>query len=260
MEKDENKNKGHTKELSISNLPHHKYFNLLNNDDFKPLIHVIGCGGTGSYVLSNLARINATLRLLGRPGFNVTAFDNDLVSEFNIGRSMFSPVDIGIPKSVVLVNRINRFYGFDFKASERDSFNCNILISCVDSIQSRKRIFDYFKFIEYGPDYEKQFVIIDCGNSDYKSHCLYITKDNPTTIDLFKSRNNGIVPKDDDIMPSCSMQEALSRQSMNINMSVGMMASKFIEETFDMGIKYNFLEFNIENFIANKSNLLWKQG
>ena len=251
------KRKNTNKEIILSDMPERLYIKELNTDDFVPLISVLGCGGTGSYVLSNLARINATLRLLGRPGFNVIASDNDLVSEYNIGRSMFSHADIGQRKSSVLISRINRFYGFNWKVSEGDTFGANIIISCVDTIKARERIIKNIRFNStYGYDYTNSYIYIDCGNAEYFGHCYYQTEGKPSILDIFKSRNNGMLPKDDKTKPSCSMREALMSQSMNINMSIGMMVSKFIEETFDIGINYNFLEFNIDSFTTNKKNVL----
>lgn len=74
-------------------------------------VHVIGAGGTGSQVATNLARMDMALRALGHPGLHVTVFDPDTVSEANIGRQLFSASEIGLNKAVVLVTRINRFFG-----------------------------------------------------------------------------------------------------------------------------------------------------
>ena len=46
----------------------------------KVTVGLIGVGGTGSYVLSILARMNAGLVGIGHPGFHVTAYDGDNVS------------------------------------------------------------------------------------------------------------------------------------------------------------------------------------
>ena len=74
-------------------------------------VHVIGAGGTGSQVATNLARMDMALRALGHPGLHVTVFDPDTVSEANIGRQLFSESEIGLNKAVALVTRINRFFG-----------------------------------------------------------------------------------------------------------------------------------------------------
>lgn len=70
---------------------------------------VIGAGGTGSQVITSLARMDRALQALGHPGLYVTVYDPDAVSESNIGRQLFSEPEIGLNKAVALVTRINRF-------------------------------------------------------------------------------------------------------------------------------------------------------
>ena len=67
-------------------------------------IDVIGAGGTGSYLLSYLAQIHYLLRMVGGNDnpFDVTVWDRDTVSETNVGRQNFWPMDIGLPKAEVL--------------------------------------------------------------------------------------------------------------------------------------------------------------
>ncbi len=74
-------------------------------------IALIGAGGTGSQVLSGLARMNQALKALGSPGLHLRVFDGDSVSASNVGRQLFSPSDIGKKKAVVLVTRLNMFFG-----------------------------------------------------------------------------------------------------------------------------------------------------
>lgn len=50
-------------------------------------IHVAGAGGTGSQVITNLARMNVALQALGHPGLHVTVFDPDIITEANIDAS-----------------------------------------------------------------------------------------------------------------------------------------------------------------------------
>ena len=47
-------------------------------------IHVAGAGGTGSQVITNLARMNVALQALGHPGLHVTVFDPDIITEANL--------------------------------------------------------------------------------------------------------------------------------------------------------------------------------
>lgn len=75
-------------------------------------VFVIGAGGTGSQVATNLARMSIALQALGHPGLHVTVFDPDTVTEANIGRQLFSESELGLNKAVALVTRINRFSAF----------------------------------------------------------------------------------------------------------------------------------------------------
>ena len=47
-------------------------------------VFVIGAGGTGSQVITNLARMSMALQALGHPGLHVTVFDPDTVSQANL--------------------------------------------------------------------------------------------------------------------------------------------------------------------------------
>src|ERR1700748_3754425 len=79
-------------------------------------INLIGAGGTGSQLLTALARMNHALTALGHAGIFVRVFDNDLVDTANLGRQLFTTAELGLYKSVALINRINRFFGTNWKA------------------------------------------------------------------------------------------------------------------------------------------------
>lgn len=75
-------------------------------------VFIIGAGGTGSQVATNLARMSIALQALGHPGLHVTVFDPDTVTEANIGRQLFSESELGLNKAVALVTRITAFSAF----------------------------------------------------------------------------------------------------------------------------------------------------
>ena len=79
-------------------------------------IHVAGAGGTGSQVITNLARMNVALQALGHPGLHVTVFDPDIITEANIGRQLFSETELGQCKATAAVTRVNRFFGTTWTA------------------------------------------------------------------------------------------------------------------------------------------------
>ena len=53
-------------------------------------VNLIGAGGTGTQVLTALARMNHALTELNHPGFSVRLWDNDVVTEANLGRQLFA--------------------------------------------------------------------------------------------------------------------------------------------------------------------------
>ena len=119
----------------------------LINPQHPVTVNLIGAGGTGSQVLTCLARLDITLRALGHPGLFVTLYDPDIVTESNIGRQLFSISDVGLNKAQCLITRINNFFGNDWKAfpdiypvilkdTRRDNL-ANITITCTDNIKSR---------------------------------------------------------------------------------------------------------------------------
>src|ERR1700743_1553862 len=122
--------------------PVHITDNYLINPPNPISVNLIGAGGTGSQMLTALARINHALLSLNHPGLAVTVFDDDRVSEANLGRQLFAGTEIGFYKSVILVNRINRFFGTNWKAvtnrfangmPEERKAKANLYITCVDT-------------------------------------------------------------------------------------------------------------------------------
>lgn len=92
--------------------------NYLLNPHHPVTVFVIGAGGTGSQVITNLARMSMALRALGHPGLHVTVFDPDTVSTANIGRQLFSETELGLNKATALVTRINHFFGYSWSAEQ----------------------------------------------------------------------------------------------------------------------------------------------
>ena len=113
-------------------------------------IALIGAGGTGSQVLSGLARMNQALKALGSSGLHVRVFDGDSVSASNVGRQLFSPADIGKNKAIVLVTRLNMFFGtsweaYAFNVSKGLRLPGGIMISAVDDVEARYLVRDIGK-------------------------------------------------------------------------------------------------------------------
>jgi hypothetical protein len=139
-------------------------------------IMVIGAGGTGSFLLSHLARLikGYDLKVL------VEIWDGDIIeNERNLLRSpMFCVADISQYKSQVMATRLNLFYGLDCFSShphyvsfERGNYNMELddsllIITCVDKMKFRQDLGLFFEDKENDIHREGIPYIfwLDCGN------------------------------------------------------------------------------------------------
>lgn len=200
-------------------------------------VALIGAGGTGSNVLTGLAQLHYSMKALGHPGgVQVEVVDNDKVSEFNVGRQMFFPSDVGRSKAEVLVQRINMAMGLDWTArNERlkaDSrLHADIVIGCVDNRKARRIIAG---MNVYGsPAY-----YLDCGNTAHGGQVILgelgKEKELPHVGDLFPELLDATLD-DKDEAPSCSMADALSKQSLFINRAMALYALNLLSDLFRFG-------------------------
>ena len=167
-------------------------------------VFVVGAGGTGSQVATNLARMSVALQALGHPGLHVTIFDPDIVTEANIGRQLFSESELGLNKAVALVTRINRFFGFSWQArgnrypqkSSADRENpelANIIITCTDNTRSRMELWRFLKRHRGDTSNNEQVPIywMDFGNAQTTGQVLVgniRNKTSPTGIQRIPAR------------------------------------------------------------------------
>lgn len=206
-------------------------------------INLIGCGGNGSQMLMQLARINEALKKLGHVGIHVTCYDNDIVTEANLGRQLFSPSELGMNKAVAMITRVNRFFGlqwtavpdlFTSKNSTSDD-TANIFITCIDSIKGRKDIeafkVKYIKQCKNNEPYQTWYYWMDLGNSQKSGQFIIGTVDAvigkrskkkdetivhglPTLFEKFPAMQR---QKEKASGPSCSLAEALNKQDLFVN-------------------------------------------
>ncbi|MEN7527623.1 MULTISPECIES: PRTRC system ThiF family protein [unclassified Cupriavidus] len=202
-------------------------------------VAVVGAGGTGSALLPNLARLHHAMLELGHPGgIDCTVYDDDTVSETNVGRQGFYPVDVGQPKATLIVNRLNNLMGTRWQAQTRrigsgDRFACDMVIGCVDTRGARKAILGAMQRGTGG-------YYIDCGNESDRGQVILgqvrgkAKERLPHVGDLFPEL---LDPKGDkaDTAPSCSMAEALQKQSLVINSVIAVQAYNLLWTLFRTG-------------------------
>lgn len=210
----------------------------------RPLgVLVVGAGGTGSAFLGGLAQLALALRSLGGLALEVTVMDDDVVSASNMGRQAFVPADIGLPKSEVLVNRINLSFGLSWQSKvERLAIGTNcrtdVMVGCVDTRQARHAIAAQW-VANAGVD--RQSLWLDCGNTQSAGQVVLGAMDYvelkparsepgkkweaavvkprillPSVEQLFPEAVNPQLDEAD-TGPSCSLPEALAKQDLFTN-------------------------------------------
>ena len=203
---------------------------------------VVGCGGTGSALIGGMPFLHQALLAAGQTGLQVIVADGDKVSATNCVRQPFSESEIGLYKSVVLVNRINLFWGLNWHASTEyvtkdTQGKADIIISCVDTRTARYQITrsPLFKECVYWLDLGNtadggQFVLGQPKNGRNRK-----TRDRlPTVAELFPEIVTPLLDNSDDL-PACSAIEALQRQEPFINQTLAYHALAMLARLFRYG-------------------------
>lgn len=142
-------------------------------------ITVVGCGGTGSWLAAQVARVGRVLIEQGRR-VQIVFVDPDRVSATNVPRSCFCEREIGELKAVVLARRYaaawvleigtitERFAPEMIRASSNEDV-LNVVVGCVDNAAARRSLSEVlvrrtpYGYYDYGSS--RQTILIDCGNT-----------------------------------------------------------------------------------------------
>ena len=225
-------------------------------------VTVVGAGGTGSLLLSVLARFNAALETLRSVYLHVKVIDFDTVSEHNVARQLFSPSDVGYKKATVLVERFNRFYKTNWVAVTKPIQRAplhevlsNIIITCTDNPESRHYVNELMKDYKAETDHGiMPLYWINTGNNKMTGHVLMGSpKHNiPTAADMFDL----FAMNERDKTASCSLAESLEQQHIMINSTIANLCGTLLwdvltkEEVNYRGMFVNLDTFNIKKIKA----------
>jgi PRTRC genetic system ThiF family protein len=208
-----------------------------------------------------------------------------------MGRQLFSPADVDSHKCMVLIGRINRFFGTDWEGvpalynTKSDVSTANITISCVDTGAARKEIrsvlLDAIKeekpvatssgyMRTYLEPYERPFYWMDYGNMKDRGQVVIgtVKKINQPKESGYNCRE--VLPtvdklhpdimkdkKGDDQGPSCSLAEALQKQDLFINTNLANMGLGILWKMFrELHIKYHGCYVNLESLVVNPIKIL----
>lgn len=222
------------------------------------VVNLIGCGGTGSQVLTGLVRINESLLALNHPGIMVRVYDDDTVTHANLGRQLFARSEIGMYKSVALVNRVNRFFGTNWKAEAERFGNseatqpATITISCVDTAASRFEIAKLLSLqLECKNIRDTPVYWMDFGNRQFTGQVILGTLKEVKQPKSRKYKPVSALPvittefkkllelADDEDLPSCSLAEALTKQDLFINSTLAQAGCAMLWQLFREGMIFN---------------------
>lgn len=169
--------------------------------------------------------------------------DGDTISPTNCVRQPFSRSETGLHKVVVLVNRLNVFWGIDWEAvpahlGPYDRIDrADIVIGCVDTRAARAVLrdatagdseVDYWLDLGNNPD-SGQFILgepLNQVNRRKRTRLRCVAELYPTIVD----------PQlDDDGQPSCSAADALEKQEPFVNQTLAQHALALLGRLFRYG-------------------------
>ena len=255
--------------------PVHFVHSYLHQPTNPVTVNLIGAGGTGSHLLPALGGIHADLLALDHPGLQVTVFDDDVVTPFNVGRQGFSAAEIGLPKAVAILARTNRFYGTNWQAAgarwSRENraivqpyLSANLTISCVDTSAARFAIADLLGASNpagHGP--QAPLYWVDFGNSRQSGQVLLSTlqkvkqpaskkfagvRELPRVTEEFKELLQQVTEDDE---PSCSVAAARRKQDLFINRTLAQLGGSLINSLFrEPMIEHRGFFLNLAEFVC----------
>jgi len=205
---------------------------------------VVGCGGTGSAIATGLPYLHQAMIASGHPGgLQVTLMDGDTISPTNCVRQPFARCELGLHKAVVLVNRLNIFWGVSWEAvptslSEHQRIEeTDIVIGCVDTRAARAAI-QAATTSDSQVDYA-----LDLGNTADGGQFILgeplneVNRRSRTRLRTVAELYPAIVDPqlDDDGEPSCSALDSLSKQEPFINQTLAQHALALLARLFRYG-------------------------
>jgi PRTRC genetic system ThiF family protein len=238
----------------------------MTNDVFKIMkfsypyprkILLIGCGGTGGYVLGPLAR---TLKLLNK-NIDLIIADGDVVEEKNLLRQNFISADIGRNKAEVLAERYSAAFGGEIAFLPNDITTLlqiqgliseGLVIGCVDNNASRILIGEWFSSYSGADKYW-----IDSGNEKlngqvvmgarayyrYKQPCALQVYENLKIKDSFNHER------------SCAERAISSPQNIQANITASNIVLNYVNLLlFEKDVSSFAVEFGINNTYKTKFN------
>ncbi|NJL51128.1 MAG: thiamine biosynthesis protein ThiF [Hydrococcus sp. SU_1_0] len=230
-------------------------------------IYVVGCGGTGSFLVPHLCRLANWFDAAGKQ-VSITLIDFDPIEDKNLYRQNFCPAELGYNKAQALAVRYKAMFptlrigAVDRQASaiSLDRSMPTVVIGCVDNAAARKSIEELM--IEYSNQTAYGFNRlpcwwIDCGN-DYTHGQVaignwysleladYILEPATcTTLPLPTIQYPELLQTDENETLSCAERALLNGQSLNINSQIAIAAGEMVHQLLNSQLKRMQIEVDL---------------
>lgn len=250
-------------------------------------ILVIGCGGTGAFVISHLARLFSTF---GEDhSYELLIADGDIVEEKNLLRQHFISQDIGKNKAEVLAERYAAAFGIQISAItehiEKEKFlisqanyRATLIIGCVDNNATRKLIHNTFFAKDTTHNIGNNLFWIDSGNEESNGQVVcgcalprYVYYGTVINTQIKNPRTRAGVfslPCVTELYPeilsekskfnsqlSCAERAASAPQNMMTNVTAATIVTNYAQKIIlGMPLNSHAVEFSIKNNFSTRLN------
>jgi PRTRC genetic system ThiF family protein len=230
-------------------------------------IYVVGCGGTGSFLVPHLCRVVNFLNETGRQ-IDLTLIDFDRVEEKNLYRQNFCLAELGYNKAQALAMRYKTMFPSLTIAARSDSVDAielttykpSLIVGCVDNAWARASIeelmIQHASMFAHGVT-KKPCWWLDCGNS-YTHGQVALGNWNSVELDdyvlepatcirlpLPTIQYPELLQVDEDEGISCAEQALLHGQSLNINSQMAIVAGEMVHQLLNSQLKRMQVEVDI---------------
>lgn len=225
---------------------------------------VVGAGGTGGYLIRDLARFiySVEQRIQGRTKLSMVVVDGDIVETKNVLRQNFLQQDIGQNKAEVLANRHTRAFGINISyVPEMYSYDNGmrriiegnkkrIFVGCVDNNEARRQIAKSVAECWNSYGVTQNCFWIDSGNERKSGQVIVGSKDLMDVSDLYPEI---LLPRHDSVeQVSCADRMLQDEQNMFVNLTASNLILNYVKNIMlDLPMITHGSVFNIDNKFDN---------
>lgn len=213
------------------------------------VLHLIGCGGTGSWLAPGVARVAKLMKDNFRKEVFVYFWDPDSVEEKDIYRQNFCYAEIGMNKAEALAIRYSLAWGIEIIAypqkfaSRYVGGGLKLLIGCVDNAAARTEIANERTtwndmvttwWLDCGNGKQFGQVVLGAGCQEPENrfpilgYCTWLPWPSDRFPSLLEDQPASTIP--DEAQLSCAELAMVNEQGLAINQMVASVATDYLVE------------------------------